>query len=368
MREAGARRTIKETSDMWPSHRFIAGTILSGLLVSVPVAVLGFQTPQDQPAMPSRLAASSPILALAKAGDRLVAVGQRGHIILSDDGGQTWKQATSPVSSDLLAVSFPTPLQGWAVGHGGVVLHSADGGATWTRQLEGRQASAIAVRHYEEQVAAGAHVEQFLKREQGLTADGTQPFLDVYFENETTGFIVGTFNRIYRTQDGGKTWMPWMERTENPDELHFYAIRGSAHGIYMVGEQGMVWRLDTAKQRFVAMRTPYKGTLFGLVVDGPSSLLVFGMRGSLLRTTDDGKNWETIHTGSPAGITGGTVLADGSLLVVNQAGGINVSRDGGKTFAPVKTAQPMSYFGVASLGKNKIGLAGAEGVRLEAVQ
>jgi photosystem II stability/assembly factor-like uncharacterized protein len=92
------------------------------------------------------------------------------------------------------------------------------------------------------------------------------------------------------------------------------------------------------------------------------------MRGSLLRTTDDGKNWETIHTGSPAGITGGTVLADGSLLVVNQAGGINVSRDGGKTFAPVKTAQPMSYFGVASLGKNKIGLAGAEGVRLETVQ
>lgn len=350
------------------SHRFIAGSVFAGMLASLPAAVLGFQAPQDQPAISSRLAASSPILALARTGERLVAVGQRGHIILSDDGGQHWKQASSPVSTDLLAVSFPTPQQGWAVGHGGVVLHTADGGATWTRQLEGHQASAIAVHHYEEQVAAGVHVEQFLKREQSLTADGTQPFLDVYFENATTGFVVGTFNRIYRTQDGGRTWTPWMDRTENSDELHFYAIRGNANGIYLVGEQGMVWRLDPEKQRFVAIRTPYKGTLFGLIVDGPGNLLVFGMRGSLLRTTDDGKNWETIATHSPAGITGGTILPDGSFVLVNQAGEVSLSRDNGKTFASVKTSQPMSYFGVASLGSKKIGLAGAEGVRLETVQ
>lgn len=348
-------------------HRLIVSSVFTGLLVCLPAVVLGFQGPQDQAAMQSRLAASSPILALAKAGERLVGVGQRGHIILSDDGGQHWKQAPSPVSTDLLAVSFPTQLQGWAVGHGGVVLHTADGGTTWTRQLEGRQASALAVRHYEEQVAAGAHVEQFLKREQGLTADGTQPFLDVYFESETTGFVVGTFNRIYRTQDGGKTWTPWMDRTENPDELHFYAMRGNANGIYLVGEQGMVWRLDPARQRFVAMRTPYKGTLFGLVVDGPGNLLVFGMRGSLLRTTDDGKTWETIATHSPAGITGGTILPDGSFVLVNQAGEVNLSRDNGKTFTSIRARQPMPYFGVASLGKNRIGLAGAEGVRLETV-
>jgi photosystem II stability/assembly factor-like uncharacterized protein len=116
------------------------------------------------------------------------------------------------------------------------------------------------------------------------------------------------------------------------------------------------------------MRTPYKGTLFGLVIEAPGKLMVFGMRGSLLRTDDDGKTWTTIATGSPAGITSGAVLQDGAIVLVNQAGGVIVSRDHGKTFTPVKTAQPMSYFGVSPLGGKAIGLAGAEGVRLETVQ
>ncbi|CAN7245279.1 YCF48-related protein [Pseudoduganella sp. LjRoot289] len=336
--------------------------------VSPPAPGAAFQPPQDQGAMPSRLAASSPILALARAGERIVAVGLRGHIVISDDGGRQWKQARSPVSSDLLAVSFPTSTQGWAVGHGGVVLHSADGGATWTRQLDGRQASALAIRHYEAQLAAGKQAGQFLKREQSLAVDGTQPFLDVYFESATTGYVVGTFNRLYRTQDGGKTWTPWMDRSDNPDELHFYAIRGGAHGVYLVGEQGMVWRLDAAAERFVAMRTPYKGTLFGVVSAGPGTLLVYGMRGSLLRTADEGKTWETIATGNPAGITSGAVLQDGTIVLVNQAGGIDLSRDDGKSFNAQKSARPMSYFGVAALGGKQIALAGSEGVRLEIVK
>ena len=346
----------------------VVGAILAGMMKAPLAAAPAFKRPQEQGAMPSRLAAVSPILALAKAGERIVAVGLRGHIVISDDGGKQWKQAASPVSSDLLAVSFPSPKQGWAVGHGGVVLHSADGGATWSRQLDGRQAAALAIGHYEAQVKAGIKAEQFLKREQSLALDGTQPFLDVYFESDTVGYIVGTFNRLFRTQDGGKTWTPWMDRSDNPDELHFYAIRGGAHGVYLVGEQGMVWRLDASAQRFAAIRTPYKGTLFGVVSAGPGSLLVFGMRGSLLRTTDEGKTWETIVTSNPAGITSGAMLQDGAIVLVNQAGGIDLSRDQGKTFAAVKAAQAMSYFGVAALGGNKIGLAGSEGVRLETVQ
>ena len=348
--------------------RCLAGASLAGVMTAPFAATPTFQRPQDQAAMPSRLAAVSPILALAKTGERIVAVGLRGHIVLSDDGGRQWTQADSPVSSDLLAVSFPSARQGWAVGHGGVVLHSADGGLTWTRQLDGRQAAALAIRHYEAQIKAGVKAELFLKREQSLAQDGTQPFLDVYFESDTVGYVVGTFNRLYRTEDGGKTWTPWMDRSDNPDELHFYAIRGGQNGVYLVGEQGMVWRLDAAKERFVAIRTPYKGTLFGAVSTGPGSLLVFGMRGSLLRTTDEGKTWETISTGNPAGITAGAMLDDGAIVLVNQAGGIDLSRDHGKTFKAHKSARAMSYFGVAALDGKRIGLAGSEGVRLETVQ
>src|SRR5213080_621401 len=85
----------------------------------------------DLPSKPSALAVRSPLLGMARAGDRLVTVGQRGHILYSDDSGKNWQQASVPVSCDLTAVYFPSAKQGWAVGNDGVVLHSSDAGVTW---------------------------------------------------------------------------------------------------------------------------------------------------------------------------------------------------------------------------------------------
>jgi photosystem II stability/assembly factor-like uncharacterized protein len=330
---------------------------------------MGFEYPQDLPSVRSELAARSPLLAVTRAGQRIVAVGQRGQIVLSDDAGRTWRQASVPVSSDLVAVSFPSPMLGWAVGHGGVVIHSTDGGATWSRQLEGKQAVEIALRHYVGQQGSNPDAAQFMEREKRLLeGGGTQPFLDVLFESETTGFVVGAFNRILRTEDGGKTWTPWMERTDNPNELHFYAVRRGGQDIYLTGEQGMVWRLDATAQRFVAMPTPYKGTLFGMVAEEGGNLLVFGMRGSLLRSADGGRNWEQIKTASPAGITAGDRLPDGGIILANQAGGLELSRDHGKSFVPLKPGAPMAYFGITALARDRVGLVGSQGVKLEAVQ
>ena len=83
----------------------VLGTLLAllqgGAQASTYVDVL------DLPAQSSALAARSPLLGVAQAGQRLVTVGQRGHILYSDDAGQNWQQADVPVSSDLTAVQFP---------------------------------------------------------------------------------------------------------------------------------------------------------------------------------------------------------------------------------------------------------------------
>lgn len=347
----------------------MAGIVTALLLSSsIPAGqALAFENPISSPAVQTRLGASSALLGTAMAGSRIVAVGLRGLIIYSDDAGASWKQASVPTQSDLVAVSFPSAKKGWAVGHGGVVLHSADAGATWVRQLDGVKAAELAVNHY--QAASSPDAAVLVEREKSLqAAGGTQPFLDVYFENESTGFVVGTFNRIFRTADGGKSWTPWMERTDNPGELHFYSIRGRNGSLYLTGEQGSVWRLDTATQRIVSVPTPYKGTLFGLVVTDSDAVLAFGMRGSLYRSIDQGRNWEKASLGTPAGITGGVAMAGGGVLLTTQAGTVTLSRDGGKTFQPLKTARPMAYFGLAPMDDKRVVLVGAEGIRLESIQ
>ena len=96
------------------------------------------------------------VVVIDRAGGVYVAVGGWGRILLTHDAGKTWMQSKVPVSSDLVAVDFPSPKNGWAVGHDGVVLHSSDSGKHWERQLDGRQYGDIMVAYYEAQMRDGA--------------------------------------------------------------------------------------------------------------------------------------------------------------------------------------------------------------------
>jgi len=255
------------------------------------------------------------------------------------------------------------------VGHGGVVLHSADGGTSWVKQFDGRQASKIALDYYGKLDTSDPQVAKLIDEERFLAeSGGLQPFLDVHFETDRTGFVVGTFNRVFRTDDGGANWQPWMHRTDNPDGLHFNATAGHGEAIYLAGEQGTVWRLDKGEERFSPFSTDYDGTLFGLLSISGGRLLAFGMRGSAFLSEDAGNHWQRVQLSSQAGITGGVVMEDGAVVVVNQAGGLEVSRDQGRSFSPLRAARPMSYFGVAAGPDGRLILAGAEGMRTERVR
>ena len=345
-------------------------TTLAGVALAISMTALAYKTPVEVPAMPSKLAAYAPLIGVAKAGKRIVAVGLYGHIVYSDDEGKSWMQAQVPVSSDLVAVSFTDEKNGWATGHYGVVLHTTDGGATWSKQLDGKAAAEITLKYYAAKTGADLtpDVERAVRQAKALIDEAnTQTMLDVHFDNGREGYVVGTFNRIFRTEDGGKTWTPLMDRTDNQKELHFYAIHTDSKSTYLTGEQGMVWRLDKARNRFVAIQTPYNGTLFGIIVDG-DILLVYGMRGSLLRSEDQGKTWERVPMEQKAGITGGAVLPNGQIMIANQAGSVLLSSDHGKTFQPSKTSKTMSYFGIQPITDRKVALVGSKGVQVESLQ
>lgn len=72
--------------------------------------------------------------------DRIWAVGERGLILASEDGGLHWKQQESGTTCTLRDIYFFDSLRGWAVGYGvqpfsrrlfGVVLTTVDGGKKW---------------------------------------------------------------------------------------------------------------------------------------------------------------------------------------------------------------------------------------------
>ena len=349
-----------------PAHRLAAVFGLATLLVAPMASSQNFTDVLDQPAMTSTLAAQRLLQASAVAGKRWVAAGARGHIVYSDDLGASWHQAKVPVSADLTALHFANAREGWAVGHDGVVLHTRDSGASWELQLDGRRANALVLERVRNLPASTdpAVLEALKGEAERAAAEGpSRPFLDVWFANEREGFVVGAYNLIFHTSDGGHTWEPWVERTQNDRFYHLYGIRGSSDGVYIVGELGLALRLDPVSGRFIALQTPYEGSYFGLLTK-PGLVLAYGMRGTAYRSRDGGQTWEAVDTGITASITASQVLPDGRLLLCSQAGDVLVSDDDGAHFHRVVVKAPMSYTGVAVSGDAVI-LTGLRGVRVE---
>ena len=313
----------------------MAGALAAAALFAALVpAAPAFVDPLDVPARPSALAARSPLHAVTLAGRRVVAVGERGHVLWSDDGGATWTQADVPVSTDLTAVHFVSPERGWAAGHGGVVLATRDGGRTWARQLDGRR----------------------------IGPDAS--LLGIWFADERTGFAVGAFGLVLRTDDGGATWTPWGDRTENPAALHLNAIARAAGDVWIAGERGLLLKLDRAGRRFRAVPVPYAGSLFGVEGDG-GAVLAYGLRGNAFRTTDGGASWLPVPTGVDVALTGAAVVPGGRIALVAQDGHVLLSEDGGSSFRPAATGGTLPASAAASAGADALVIVGAAGARVE---
>lgn len=333
------------------------------------------------PALISSKAPSSLLLDVAKAGKRLVAVGERGHIIYSDDGGLSWLQANLPTSVTLTAVYFPTPEKGWAVGHDGVVLHTNDGGITWVMQLNGFEEIKLNLAHAkmllsakESQWAAAAEeekktlsgdLEELKYQYENMKADykeGTccDPLLDVWFKNEKEGFVIGAYGLFFHTSDGGARWTPWWDRIDNPDKLHLNAFAGTDDILYIAGESGMLFRsLDDGKS-WESLKSPFNGSFFGIIASRNDDFVIaFGIGGKLVLSVDHGKSWKLIKTRAGAALSGGIAEENGNALIVSYSGIVLVGPGKNGSFTPQKIG--VGWNAVADTEDGHIVLVGLKG-------
>lgn len=253
----------------------------------------------DLPAEIMPEAPRSALMDVAMAGDRLVAVGERGHILLSDDYGRSWRQADTPSRSTLTGVSFASPTKGWAVGHDNQVLVTRDGGESWQRQY--------------------------------LPIDPQNHMLDVYFTDERNGLVVGAYGMAFRTVDGGKKW---TETAVSDEEMHVNRVTvGPSGHLYLALEGGALLESGDGGETWDEMDSPYDGSLFGVLALNANTLLTYGLRGHVFRSSDSGVTWEAATGTAPVLLIDGIRTAAGQLVLAGQNGEFVVSRDSGRTFA-----------------------------------
>jgi photosystem II stability/assembly factor-like uncharacterized protein len=251
----------------------------------------------------ARLASHTLLLGVACAGDTLVAVGDRGNILLSSDG-QSWKQVEVPVNVTLTAVAFADAKNGWAVGHDATILHTTDGGKTWTLQ-------------------------RFMP-EKG------EPLLNVFAIDAQHAYGVGAYGMFLQTSDGGATWTEVEATPIREDGLHLNAlIRLGDGNLFIAGETGLIG-VSADGVTWERMPAPYEGSLFGALPHGEKGALVFGLRGNVL-VTDDVRagTWKPVDIGTVQSMFGGAMLPDGRAVLVGSDGEIVYVRpDGSAHRAP----------------------------------
>jgi photosystem II stability/assembly factor-like uncharacterized protein len=360
---------------------FAAALLLFGLSHSPPVFA--------EQALIMPRASESLLLDATRAGDRLLVAGDYGHILFSDDSGETWEQAKVPMRQALTALSFPDSDRGWAVGHDGNILATIDGGESWVLQRDGLKAQKIlneenlARLQREIEVANNAllncdnaeeryELQEIAEELELDVEDATAvleepvfapPLMDVFFSDEVHGVAVGAFNTLLRTSDGGVSWELESSLLDNPYELHLNAVTGDENNrFWIAGEGGLLFRSVNATGSWESLQSPYEGSLFGIIrAPEENTLLVFGLRGNVFRSDDSGDSWQRVDAGSDRTLAGGMFVNKDYVLLVGSVGGLLVSDDAGRTFQQATSGVRVHLSAVVSIADTAI-MVGQGGV------
>ena len=218
------------------------------------------------------------------------AVGERGLIVHTIDGGLTWEHQTSGTAFRLNAVYFATPKRGWAVGDVGAMLHTIDGGKTWVHQNPGVTSmfKGVFFRNENEGWVVGWPGIALHTTNGGLTwtqqHTGTYNELyGIYFVDSTVGWIVGQWGEILHTKDAGKTWR--FQRSGTEATLNQVYFADTSHGL-IVGDDGVILTTANSGTKWQLQKNDRENDLYGFAFS-PNGMLAVGEGGIATRFTFD---------------------------------------------------------------------------------
>jgi photosystem II stability/assembly factor-like uncharacterized protein len=305
---------------------FVLSLLLSVLLSLFSAVSLAVDTSSTSliPSMKAPLVSQSLLLDITDIGQqKLAAVGEHGHILISRDG-KNWQQSNVPIQSTLTNIFFYNEKLGWAVGHDASILHSRDGGTTWQVQL----------------------YKPLLEK----------PLLNIVFRTPLEGIAIGAYGLFFRTIDGGETWLnefhseflssddiEYLAELKEEDEEayldeassilpHFNRLIIDGRTLYMVGEIGLIAKSYDFGRNWLRFDEIYQGSFFDMTRTMQGNLLVVGLRGHVFRSTKNGTPWQQQQTNTTALINDIVLTNDGRIFLLANNGTLLESSDDGQSY------------------------------------
>lgn len=233
---------------------------------------------------------------LVRLDERVIAVGERGTIIVSDDLGKSWRKTHGdeqlPVT--LTGVSALSDDVLLAVGHDAVLMRSVDAGETWEVVMQDHELG--------------------------------EPLLGTWSADGQRIFAYGSFGKFFSSADRGNSW---EESALDIHGEHLNDMDGDGKRLQvMVGEMGLVLRSQDHGASWERIEPFYRGSLFGVAYLGEAVWVTYGMRGHVFVSRDDGLNWNPTEAPHQLPLYGHARDASGVVIVGTGGAYLKISNDG----------------------------------------
>ena len=332
-------------------------------VIVLAAAVYAFSPRAAPPFAPTQVRADGLLVTgLARNGNRLLAAGEQGQILVADSPKGPWHSAavTPQRGSTFTQIGFFGGRLAFAVGHDGWLVKSEDNGESW--------------------------------KEVSFNPELSDPLMGIAGPFDGKFYAFGAFGLLMISEDQGKTWQkqPITEAVDpnaapvaavaevdpNADpfanfqagggmaDRHLNAMVRTADGALMLaGERGLLLRSEDRGQTWTKLPDIYSGSFYGLTLT-PGGLLVYGMRGNAFFSADNGKTW--VKSVVPLGVSlfGAAITPRQEVVLVGENNSIFISKDGGRHFKLSSEGGHERLVAVVPIDSGELLTAGEAGVRL----
>lgn len=258
--------------------------------------------------VPAIVFAKTALFDLEDGVDKLVAVGELGVVMRSRDGGVTWSGSRSPATRTLTSVKFASAKLGIAVGHGGTILRTEDGGNTWRSIAVPESGSdallGLTILEGNRVIAYGAFGLYLESADLGVTWTRKRIISESFDRHiakvvalRDKFLLVGESGTLAVSHDRGRTW------TSIPSPYvgsFFGALPLKNNGALIFGMRGRIYRSDNGAKTWNLIDIPSTSAINSGSVAADGRVVLVGNNGLIATSVDDGRNF-TLHA-APQGL------------------------------------------------------------------
>ena len=248
------------------------------------------------------------------------AVGSKGALLQTRDGGNTWTAHASATDDVVRDIFFIDDQNGWMVCEVNAyqlktveeprayLMKTTDGGDHWKRiEIKGFNIDSILVRAVFSRKNRGWTFGEagqiYTTHDVGetwvpLRSPTRHLLLGGIFVDDDRGWLVGAGATIIQTSDGGDTWyqsaLPQVEKTVRFSATSFVDNRRG----WAVGSSGSVYRTANGGRTWERQASTVDADLFDVKFVNEREGWAVGAEGTIIHTVDGGEHWTSERSGT----------------------------------------------------------------------